>query len=143
MHIEQITAVACVEYIAGVGHGGAGFGQGGELSFTNAPVAAIIDMQPQLDINNGFQTIQAMAQFADVAAFVSRQRISTAKVNQKQVVLLQIVAKGVLLEGAFAQLTHEVMFDIGAPVVVASSSQVSKAVAHGVSGSQRGSGAWA
>src|SRR5690554_3372636 len=101
-------------------------------------------MQTQFNINNGFQARQAMAQFRDVAALVSRQRIGAAKVDKKQVILLQIMAKGVLFEGTFPQLAHKVMLDISAPFVVAGSGQISETVGHDTSGGKKNpeAGAW-
>jgi len=101
MHIQQVTAVARVEYIAGIGHGGAGLGQRGELFFADAPLAAVFDVQAQLNIDNRFQAVKAVAQLGDVAAFVGGERVGPSEVNQKKVILLQVMAEGVLFQGAF------------------------------------------
>src|SRR5690625_5690156 len=93
MHIQQVTAVARVEYIAGIGHGGAGLGQRGELFFADAPLAAILHMQAQLNIDNGFQAVKAVAQLGDVTAFVGGERVGPSEVDQKQIILLQVMAK--------------------------------------------------
>src|SRR5690625_981932 len=53
------------------------------------------------------------------------------------------MAKGVLWQGAVTQLTHKAVLDVGAPFVVASRGQISKAVGHEASGSDRRSGSWA
>src|SRR5690554_7646984 len=84
-----------------------------------------------------------MAQFGDVAALVGGQRVGPAEMNKKQVILLQIMTKGLLIQGAVTQLADKAVLDIGAPFVVASRGQVRKTVAHEASGSERRSGSWA
>src|SRR5690554_607785 len=84
-----------------------------------------------------------MAQFGDVAALVGGQRVGPAEMNKKQVILLQIMTKGLLIQGAVTQLADKAVLDIGTPFVVASRGQVRKTVAHEASGSERQSGSWA
>ena len=89
-------------------------------------------MQAQLDIDDGLETIQAMAQLGDIAALVGREGIGAPEVDQEEVVLLQVVAKRLLRQSAGGKLTHEVMLDIGAPVILAGGGQVAEAIAHGL-----------
>ncbi|EWG98690.1 hypothetical protein Q427_29145 [Halomonas sp. BC04] len=91
-------------------------------------------MQAQFHVDDCLQALMGLAQVGQGAALVGGQRIGPGEVDQEQVVLLQVVAKGALVERAGAEPAHEVVLDIGAPVVVAGGGEVVEAVAHLSSG---------
>ena len=130
MQIQQVAAVAGIQHIAGVGQRSAGFGEFGKLLLADAPLLAKAYVQAQLHIHNGFQALVGLAQIRQGGAFVGGQRVGAGKVNQEQIILLQVVAKRRLRQRGVAQLVHEIVLDIRAPIVLASGGEIGKAVAH-------------
>jgi hypothetical protein len=74
-------------------------------------------MQPDFGIQHGVETGLGVAHAVQVFAFEYGQTPGTAELDQKQVILLQIVLETFLGQGSLSQLAHEVVLDIGVPVI--------------------------
>src|SRR5690606_2482777 len=130
MQVEQVTAVAGVQHVTGVGHGCPGLRQRLQLRFGDAPLAAVVDMQTEFQTYDGLQPGLGLTQVVQGRALVSSQGVGTAELDQEQVVLFQIVAEGVVSQSAVTQLLNEVMPDVGVPLALAGALKIIKGKSH-------------
>src|SRR5690606_21343575 len=94
------------------------------------PFAAVVDVQLQLEVENGLQALGAAPQVGEAVALVGRQRVGAGEVQQEEVVLLQVMAEGFRRQGAAAELAHELVLAVVLPFLVAACEQVVETVGH-------------
>ena len=76
-------------------------------------------MQRHFGVDNGAHPCRGDTNFAERVGFGSGKGISPGKVDQKQIVLAEIMAKRGFRQGTVRQTCHEIMLNIARPAGLA------------------------
>ena len=112
---SRSPASPAVEHKAGIGDRLRRLGRGRHRRLGQAPAAAIVDVEADLDIEGrGDETLRP-PHLGERVGFIDRQAPGAGEVAEKQVVLDQIMAEAGLRQFAAGQPQHEIVARIAAP----------------------------